>query len=351
MRREASLVVIETTAHKVRRRTLISKCDQAHGRGIPLSCAPAGGAVASNDIASGLNPLVSAPRARRLSSGMPLPPALMRYGLSALSTGAAVLLMLVLNELGAGHDARPALLVAVAVSTLYGGTGPGLLALGLATLVARDPVVFVAGAVLGAICAGFRRPGAHRQALPETGSPEAAQATPAPGPEVPMPAGFSKEDGQTAPAPLREVTTEATWRFHHEQPLDITLPEDEQVEHLYLYSVLAECNDAFARMYGFRAASDIVGTRLVVFLPPSNPENVAYLRSFIRSGYRLEDAESHEIDRYGHAKYFVNNLVGIFERGQLVGAWGTQRDVTEEKRASGSQEYSSRLHSTKSSSQ
>jgi PAS domain len=293
---------------------------------------------------------VSAPRPRRLGSAMPLPPALMRYGLSAVSTGAAVLLMLALNELGAGHDARPALLVAVAVSTLYGGTGPGLLALGLATLVARDPVVFVAGAVLGAICAGFRRPGVHRHAPPETSSPEAAQPASAPEAGLPTPARFSKEDGRTALAPLREVTTEATWRFHHEQPLDITLPEDEQVEHLYLYSVLAECNDAFARMYGFRAASDIVGTRLVVFCPPSNPENVAYLRSFIRSGYRLEDAESHEIDRYGHAKYFVNNLVGIFERGQLVGAWGTQRDVTEEKRAP-SQEYSSRLHSTKSSSQ
>jgi PAS domain S-box-containing protein len=153
-----------------------------------------------------------------------------------------------------------------------------------------------------------------------------------------------------APA-FAELTTEATWRFHHEQPLDITLPEDEQVEHLYLYSVLAECNDAFARMYGFRAAADVIGTRLVVFLPPSNPENVAYLRSFIRSGYRLEDAESHEIDRYGNAKYFVNNLVGIFERGQLVGAWGTQRDVTERKRAGDPQEYLSRVHSTKSSSQ
>ena len=166
-----------------------------------------------------------------------------------------------------------------------------------------------------------------------------------------LPGASPKNLGRDTPAPLREITTEETWRFHHEQPLDITLPEDEQVEHLYLYSVLAECNDAFARMYGFRTAADVVGTRLVVFCPPSNPENVDYLRSFIRSGYRLEDAESHEIDRYGQAKYFVNNLVGIFERGQLVGAWGTQRDVTREKLSPGSQEYSSRLHSTKSSSQ
>jgi hypothetical protein len=161
---------------------------------------------------------------------------------------------------------------------------------------------------------------------------------------------FTPETTRTPP-PFIEVTTEATWRFHHEKPLDITLPEDEQVEHLYLYSALAECNDAFARMYGFRTASDVIGTRLVVFCPPANPENVAYLRSFIRSGYRLEDAESQEIDRYGNTKYFVNNLVGIFERGELVGAWGTQRDVTDQHRTVQAQEYRSRIHSAKSSSQ
>jgi hypothetical protein len=254
--------------------------------------------------------------------------------------------MLGLSQVATAPDARPALLVAVAVSALYGGIGPGLAALALATVVARDPVLATAGAVLALICAGFsRRPGSQTVQLAADGqdddAPEGSDS-----PARPKRQGFARDDGrQPTPAPLLEITTEATWRFHHEQPLDITLPEDEQVEHLYLYSVLAECNDAFARMYGFRAASDVVGTRLVVFLPPSNPENVAYLRTFIRSGYRLEDAESHEIDRYGHAKYFVNNLVGIFERGQLVGAWGTQRDVTEQRRAQQPQEYSSRLHS------
>jgi hypothetical protein len=272
----------------------------------------------------------------------------MRYTIAIASVGGAVLLMLLLRDLGAGDDVRPALLVAVAISALYGGFGPGALALGLATLVGRDPVVLVTGAILAAACGGFRRSAqkSGRAALETTES---------------VPSGSAPPDGQSMPGkvsylsdsedpPLKEVTSEATWRFHHEQPLDITLPEDEQVEHFYLYSVLAECNDAFARMYGFRSAADVVGTRLVVFLPPSNQENVDYLRRFIRSGYRLEDAESHEIDRYGHAKYFVNNLVGIFERGQLIGAWGTQRDVTDSKQG-GTQEYSSRLHSTNSSSQ
>jgi hypothetical protein len=297
---------------------------------------------------------VSARRVPRNRSVWSPPPSLLRYGLAVLSVGLAVLLMLGLR-LVAVQDARPALLVAVAVSALYGGLGPGLLALVLATLIGRDPVVLVTGALLVAVCTSFRRPSSRKTATQEP-SDEQEETVPAQGSERfdrlgATPAKFSPEISRSTPPPFLEVTTEATWRFHHDLPLDITLPEDEQVEHLYLYSVLAECNDAFARMYGFRAASDVVGTRLVVFLPPSNPANVAFLRSFIRSGYRLEDAESHEIDRYGNAKYFVNNLVGIFERGQLVGAWGTQRDVTAMKHGGGAQEYRSRAHSTKSSSQ
>lgn len=289
----------------------------------------------------------TAPRLRPLSTSFT---PLVRYGIAVVSVSLGVLLLYGVGKLAAGaHDGRPVLLVAVAVSALYGGTGPGILALGLATLVARDSVLAMAGVFLVLLCTRFRR------ADPGRPTPSAAQSSPdsaSDRPVLPLVMASSKPAVATVDSPrLREATTEATWRFRHEQPLDITLPEDEQVEHLYLYSVLAECNDAFARMYGFRAAADVVGTRLVVFCPPSNPENLAYLRSFIRSGYRLEDAHSHEIDRYGKSKYFVNNLVGIFERGQLVGAWGTQRDVTELKGSKAPQEYSSRLHSTKSSSQ
>jgi hypothetical protein len=277
-----------------------------------------------------------------------------RYGLALLSVGAAVLLMYGFRLVSA--DARPAILVAVAVTALHGGLGPGILALVLAGLVVPDPVFLGAGAALAGVCVLFRR--ARPVTPPMTPIPDSSTLEET----VPtssgnrferletIPAGFSPEAVRVTPS-FTELTTEATWRFQHEQPLDITLPEDEQVEHLYLYSVLAECNDAFARMYGFRAAADVIGTRLVVFLPPSKSENVDYLRSFIRSGYRLEDAQSHEIDRYGNAKYFVNNLVGIFERGQLVGAWGTQRDVTGVKRGGEAQEYLSRVHSSKSSSQ
>ena len=277
-----------------------------------------------------------------------LPPSVLRYGASVLSVALALLLMKALGSLSPA-DTRPALLVAVTIGALYGGLGPGILAVLLAALISRDPGVLVAGSALAVVCELFRRAQGTRQPIGGAVPPEPVSELPAPrfgSPERGSIA-FSSATPRTAPAFL-ESTTEATWRFQHEKPLDITLPEDDQVEHLYLYSVLAECNDAFARMYGFRTAGDVIGTRLVVFCPPSNPENLSYLRSFIRSGYRLEDAESQEIDRYGNAKHFVNNLVGIFQRGQLVGAWGTQRDVTGLKGA-GAQETRSRIHSAKSS--
>jgi len=128
-------------------------------------------------------------------------------------------------------------------------------------------------------------------------------------------------------------SSEAIWRFELEKPIPIDLSEDEQVEMLYKYAYLAECNDAMARMYGFETADQIVGARIGDLLVRSDPRNIAHLRVFKRSGYNLTDSESHEVDRYGNTKYILNNLTGIIENGAVVRAWGTQRDITERKRA------------------
>src|SRR5918993_722778 len=112
-----------------------------------------------------------------------------------------------------------------------------------------------------------------------------------------------------------EQSTEGIWRFELEQPLPVNTPEDEQIEHIYRYGYLAECNDAMARMYGFPRADEILMARIGDLLPRSAPENVAYLRAFVQSGYRLTDAESYELDRWGNAKYFLNNLTGFVENG------------------------------------
>src|SRR4051812_9738827 len=130
-----------------------------------------------------------------------------------------------------------------------------------------------------------------------------------------------------------EQTAEGVWRFELEQPVPVTLPENEQIERFYTYAYLAECNDALAQMYGYSKAQELVGSRLGDMMPRSEPQNVEYLRAFIRSGYRLTDAESHEFDRQGNQRYFLNNLIGFVSEGHLRRAWGSQRDVTINRQA------------------
>jgi PAS domain S-box-containing protein len=129
-------------------------------------------------------------------------------------------------------------------------------------------------------------------------------------------------------------SSEAIWRFELEQPIPLTLPETEQIERFFQFAYLAECNDAMARMYGYHNANQILGARIGDLLVRSDPQTMAFLEAFKRSGYRLTDIETHEVDRYGNIKYFLNNLIGIKEYGAMVRGWGTQRDITSQKRSS-----------------
>src|SRR5215217_3497359 len=128
-----------------------------------------------------------------------------------------------------------------------------------------------------------------------------------------------------------EQITEGIWRFELEEPVPTSLTPDEQVECFYYHGYLAECNDAMAQMYGYARAEELVGARLGDLLPSSIPENVEYLRAFVRSDYRLTDVESQEVDRHGNTKYFSNNITGIVENESLLHVWRTQQDITERK--------------------
>ena len=130
-----------------------------------------------------------------------------------------------------------------------------------------------------------------------------------------------------------ENSSEGIWRIELDEPIDIGLPADEQVRLAYERGYLAECNDAMARQYGFDSAEEIVGLRLSDLLIKDDPNNTTFLTSFVTSGYRLTDAESHERVPEGSDRYFLNNFVGIIENGRLLRAWGSQRDITASRSA------------------
>ena len=126
-------------------------------------------------------------------------------------------------------------------------------------------------------------------------------------------------------------SSEGVSRLEVEPPVPLKLPEEEQVDRVYAGARIAECNDAMARMYGFKEARDLVGTRLAELHNVNDPTNREQIRSFIRAGYRVSNSETREHDRDGRPRVFLNNVVGFIEDGHLVRVWGTQRDVTDQR--------------------
>ena len=126
-------------------------------------------------------------------------------------------------------------------------------------------------------------------------------------------------------------SSEGVSRLEIDPPVPVTLAEDDQIDRLYAGARIAECNDAMARMYGYKEARDLVGTALADLHNVADPANREQIRSFIRAGYRLADSETREHAKDGRPRVFLNNVVGFLEDGHLVRVWGTQRDVSDQR--------------------
>ncbi|MGA8437347.1 MAG: PAS domain S-box protein [Candidatus Sulfotelmatobacter sp.] len=124
-------------------------------------------------------------------------------------------------------------------------------------------------------------------------------------------------------------SSEGIFRQDLDEPLDVNAPEDELIHHILHDSYVAECNEAFVKMYGLNSVQEFAGKRLTETLDPNDPRNIDLTRDYVRSGFRIIDRESHETDVHGNPKVFLNSLIGIVESGKLVQTWGIQRDITE----------------------
>jgi two-component system, cell cycle sensor histidine kinase and response regulator CckA len=126
-------------------------------------------------------------------------------------------------------------------------------------------------------------------------------------------------------------SSEGVSRIEIDPPVAVTLPEDAQINLVYERARIAECNDAMARMYGYREARELLGTRLADLHDVGDSANRDQIRNFIRSGYRLSSSETRERARDGRPRVFLNNVVGFLEDGHLVRVWGTQRDISDQR--------------------
>lgn len=130
-----------------------------------------------------------------------------------------------------------------------------------------------------------------------------------------------------------QQSTEGIWRIEMDEAMPITTPADELVAYCISNAYLAECNDAFAKMYGFESADSIIGIPMSKLMPVDDPVNLAYFNKFFTNNFKVEEELSYEFDKDGNELIFVNNMLGVVENGFIKRAWGTQREITQQKKA------------------
>lgn len=126
-------------------------------------------------------------------------------------------------------------------------------------------------------------------------------------------------------------SSEAIWRYELDEPLDLSLPFDEQARHVYRHARLAEANDALAKTYGKAHGEQLVNRPISKMLSPDPAVALAHLRELAAAGFSITNAESQQHVLDGRKLYFASSLVPVIEDGKLLRVWGTQRDITSRK--------------------
>ncbi|KMQ50142.1 signal transduction histidine kinase [Chitinispirillum alkaliphilum] len=132
---------------------------------------------------------------------------------------------------------------------------------------------------------------------------------------------------------LMQHATEGFYVLRFPEPIPTNTPVQKQLDLIYS-SIIVECNDSMARMYGFQSRDEILGKTLEqIHGSRHKPQNIALIEEGIRRDYSIQAAVSSEIDRQGNVVWFSNSVKGVVEDGKVTGAWGSQVDITEVKRA------------------
>ncbi len=126
---------------------------------------------------------------------------------------------------------------------------------------------------------------------------------------------------------------DAMWRLEFEHPIPTALPEKEQLDRIYKYGYLAECNDAAARLLGLERADQLIGARVEEIAPVEDPTVREGTLVAIRAGYRLTSVETNPLDGAGNRRRMIRSQWGIVENGELQRIWGSNRDITDLRQA------------------
>lgn len=125
-------------------------------------------------------------------------------------------------------------------------------------------------------------------------------------------------------------STEGIYVGEFDEPIDVSLPVEEQIDLMYRNVYIADCNDAFAKIYGLEKAADAIGMRQTdAHGDEMNETNREFLRKLAVSGYSVKGIITEEVDVQNNKIYISNNTSGEIENGKLTRIWASQIDVTD----------------------
>lgn len=117
-------------------------------------------------------------------------------------------------------------------------------------------------------------------------------------------------------------------------PIPIYLPLETQGERFYAHAYLQECNDTLVKMFDYADRDTLTGVKIKYL------DNVGALVSqcdffseLRANDYKIINIETTRVGDDGSTTFFINQAIGIIERGHLVGIWGVQRDITAKRMA------------------
>jgi PAS domain S-box-containing protein len=129
-----------------------------------------------------------------------------------------------------------------------------------------------------------------------------------------------------------EETVEGYYQLAPENPIPLNASTPKMAETIMSQMRLVSCNETFAAMYG--ASPDALKGKAINAMqdgcgPFRNNESI---KEFVASKYSMVDIESVRQDPRGNRLSLLNHVVGLVEDNKLVGIWGSQRNISQQKR-------------------
>ncbi len=130
-----------------------------------------------------------------------------------------------------------------------------------------------------------------------------------------------------------QTSSEGIYRIEFSSPISINLSISEQAKKIIQESFIAECNNTFANILGFNSASECTGKKLTDLNKHfKERDRHEYNLTFIKSGYRSNNAPAIIQNNQGGKRNILTNAVGIIKDDKLISIWGSQRDITRLKK-------------------